>query len=1155
MAKGEEKDRFHDDGGLSVSTESSTTRSSTLKTDNFLKVADRDERTSLIIDYNSKEPGISLVLSSGLKDDIGCRRDSSTLELEDSTIFAETDNETSLEIDYNCKDVRAAMDFASTSKSDMRSSFDTSTTTILDDSDRQQYNTTIDGNGEGKRLEALEAPLNNDIKILKSHHSRKTQSARSILSDNEGKSELNHSRHEPEKSKAIMSDDEESVDSYFSTDFQESKKLLGDNSDKTEVSARPPRIKNCDRRFDKARSLRSFMPSRKTMIEDDTESESSASVKFQYRKRGDANFKSSLDLIYGHDEATPYNSDGPLGNSISSDRRSAFAVSRDSHHNRSFRISKNPFEMKAERIEAFCYNHGMEIAMGVLYFALNYLVAAHGAYQFTAAGGWTTDDDILRITLPIARAGGRLVTLNCALLLLTACKYLWTVIRTYVAPVIPVGFPIDDVMPKYHRYVALTVIVSGCLIHSLPQSVNYITKSISIDHEEMEIWTFWNDLAAKQLLYSGTLLAIIFSTFYLTTLKAFRKTAAGFRWFWFFHVGGVAIAYPLLLIHGTCRGRPVFLYVASLPLLLYLFDICMRRSKISKAKIIRWETHQDEGQEITELVVECPPNFEYTPGQYAEIKFPPISASEWHPFTIASAPNEKRFRHNGKKELVFYIKNLGRWTEAFFEYASAFDLSKARQDQIIYIRGPHGAPAMNYFAYKHILVIGSGVGVAPLLSIWKYLVAKGKSMTIVNDHDMVKPSSTIHKSIVDASENLSLTDQTPDVGGRDDDIAFGDSLAIASAKIKSSLHADFIFLQTILESMTVSLSLFAIFVLGETFTIVLQVFGAVSIANTIGFGLSIFALVVHGTTILVSTIAMGWRVYCRNFRCWLEFSIVFLDSIALWFSLESYWNEIDPNNQQQQQNDMEDIIIYFTIFTYVVILHAIRIFHMFYVALKPATSPATEQKEQIRNKRKKKKRGSLLPFHQTGSSHAKAELCSVEGILINRKYSSMRFAAKDLLPPIVENNLSNLYSMEFYGTREKEVEEDERALIQDMMGTTNPTTTCSSTSGSSDESSSTSMSSSLSSLDRKTSLLYGNQTKYFCAGRPDWNRIFLKAIARAHCTNEDGESVGVFFCGSPAIAKDLQAEAKRVTAQHQFAMKQLDRVPCKCKLFVHTERF
>ena len=366
-----------------------------------------------------------------------------------------------------------------------------------------------------------------------------------------------------------------------------------------------------------------------TTIVDDTESEefvpSQELPTFRSWKKSAFKFGSSLDLIYGRREAAPYFVDGPL--CANSGRRSSFGYSSELQQNQDIRISMNPIEMKADCIEAFFYNRGMEIAMGVLYFALNYLVAAHGAYQFTEAGGWTTDNDMMRITVPIARAGGRLVTLNCAMLLLTACKYFWTLVRTYVAPVIPIGFPIDDVMPKYHRYVALTIIIAGCVIHALPQIVNYASKSISMDHDGTRIWTLWTfgiGFAAKQLLVTGTLLTVIFSTFYLTTLKAFRKTAAGFRWFWFFHVGGIATAYPLLLLHGTCRGHPVFFYVALVPLLLYLFDLFMRRFNISTANIIEFKTYKDQEQEITELVVECPLNFVYTPGQYVELKFLPI---------------------------------------------------------------------------------------------------------------------------------------------------------------------------------------------------------------------------------------------------------------------------------------------------------------------------------------------------------------------------------------------------------------------------------------------------------------------------------------------------------------------------------------------------
>ena len=983
-------------------------------------------------------------------------------------------------------------------------SVETSTTALLDDSDQG----------------SVEKPVETDTEYTASESSKESQRSENRTS----------TKREPR--------DKSTTRRSMRSFMPGSKQLMrGDILSTTSDSLGFPK-----KQFDNPKSLRSFMPSVKVMIEDDTESTSSDSTpvsnNFRYRRRSDG---SSLDLIYGNGEISTYFSDVPLRKSIEgsvatpasidtpsdiTDTHSDFASSLYSQQNQSYRVSKNQIGMKALRIEALCYNHGIEIAMGVLYFATNYLVAAHGAYQFTEAGGWTTDNDILRITMPIARAGGRLVTLNCALLLLTGCKHTWTLVRTHVAPVIPIGFPIDNIMPKYHRYVALTVIVAGCIVHSLPQIVNYASKAVSIDQEGMKIWSYWDELATKQLLLSGTLLVMIFSTFYVTTLKAFRKTTAGFRWFWFFHVGGIATAYPLLLIHGTFRGRPVFLYVASFPLLLYIFDIFMRRLKITSAKIIRWHTFEDEGQEITELVVECPPNFDYTPGQYVGLKFKPISRSEWHPFTIASAPNERS--KDGKKRLVFYIKNSGRWTDALYEYASAFDLSKAKKELKVYIQGPHGAATMNYFAYKHIIVIGSGVGVTPLLSIWKYLVAKGKSIAEAKKH---KRNSLLfpynHKSIIDACNDVGLSNGTENPGDWYRDVDFAESLDMESAKNRSTIRADCIFVQSILESMTVSLSLFTIFVLGETFTLVLQMFGSMYIASTVGYMLSVLALVVHGTTFVVSTIAMGWNVYRKQFRCLLEFSIIFLDSIAIWYSIWS--NQEDPQEiEEKEQMYSEGIIIYFTIFTYVVILHAIRIFHMFYIALKPAVTPPGSM-DTTTTKRKKNKK-------ESPSMIGKEEICSVEGILINHKYSSMRFAAKDLLPPIVENGLSDLFSMQFYGTRENSMHHDQQdRIISNMMRDSSRKKKPS---------------------DIKASLLNNKpQSKFFCAGRPDWNRIFLKAIAKAHCTNEEGESVGVFFCGSPAIAKELQAEAKRVTAHHQFAIKQLDGKPCKCRLMVHNEIF
>lgn len=98
-------------------------------------------------------------------------------------------------------------------------------------------------------------------------------------------------------------------------------------------------------------------------------------------------------------------------------------------------------------------------------------------------------------------------------------------------------------------------------------------------------------------------------------------------------------------------------------------------------------------------------------GQYIFLNVPAISALQWHPFSLTSAPEESK--HNGRK-IVFHVKAMGgkdsgTWTasllaavqnsptrtmwvkvDGFFAHAAAEDLSKTG---------------------KAALLIGGGVGI------------------------------------------------------------------------------------------------------------------------------------------------------------------------------------------------------------------------------------------------------------------------------------------------------------------------------------------------------------------------------------------------------------------------------------------------------------
>jgi len=894
-------------------------------------------------------------------------------------------------------------------------------------------------------------------------------------------------------------------------------------------------------------------------------------------------------------------------------RNSVFSIIQP---NDLIRAWKSTESLKFEKVESFFFNNGMTVALGGLFLSLNIIVAAHAACQFTKIGGFTTDNDILRITLPIARAGGRLVTFNCAWLLLTGCKYTWTMIRTHVVPVIPIGFPIDDIMPKYPRFVALWIIFFGCGVHSLPQMVNYATGVIKMDgrrnletrsdefssersmsslgdskpidegldfrkltplsHEVSKVESFGAGMATKQLFITGCMLLLIFTMFYLTTLKAFRKTATGFRWFWVFHMGGIALAYPLLIVHGTFKGRPIFLVSALAPMALYLFDVLMRRcAKNTTTKILEWKTHSEGGDQITELILECPPNFVHTPGQYAELKFNPLSSHEWHPFTIASAPNNAIRVYNGKevKVIVFVIKAVGRWTEALYNYASAFDLSKATKDMEISIRGPHGSPCSNMFEYKHIIVIGSGVGVAPLMSVWQSMVDQGRSR--IEENQSFRRNSSIA-----TAPSTSMKHSASPVERRN---------TLRAAKIRK-LRLMCSKAESFMDSLTISICLYAFFLTGETIVAVTQICGHYLEVAAMEIVFASMSLMVHVGSMIVSITAQesGMR-YFRLPKSWIELGITFVDVLNLWLSI----SVVRLTSAQMQPNSTSPIV---GLGGVAVLLYAIRIFHIFYTTLKPETKTIKATRQS-----------------QFG------KVSSIQGIFVNRTYTGMRYCLEELLAPLDEEGLSRVFSLQFYGTRETvnsnsennsinsslvvpDGIEDEISVTEaDVLAVTKSLSETSSTGSLFSEESGehwsrerttkaglnirnsafvvpdsfeteiydeTETTAALDwSLNESSPITHASivssssQSEYcsFHRGRPDWESIFEDAIDKAHndhsSGNPNGESIGVFFCGSPAIAKCLRATADKVNARHQFTAKRSKKRSCKCKIVVHVEAY
>jgi len=62
---------------------------------------------------------------------------------------------------------------------------------------------------------------------------------------------------------------------------------------------------------------------------------------------------------------------------------------------------------------------------------------------------------------------------------------------------------------------------------------------------------------------------------------------------------------------------------------------------------------------VTQLVIERPQGFNFSPGDWVFVKIPAVASSEWHPFTISSAPEVS-------SHFTLHIRGVGQWTNSLF---------------------------------------------------------------------------------------------------------------------------------------------------------------------------------------------------------------------------------------------------------------------------------------------------------------------------------------------------------------------------------------------------------------------------------------------------------------------------------------------------------
>ena len=174
----------------------------------------------------------------------------------------------------------------------------------------------------------------------------------------------------------------------------------------------------------------------------------------------------------------------------------------------------------------------------------------------------------------------------------------------------------------------------------------------------------------------------------------------------------------------TNTKRFGFIIYMSIPLLIFLIEQIIRLVRFFTLKTtVNNLKYLESGVILLEL--KKPKNFEFLCGQWAYIQIPKISSLQWHPFTMASNPEDKDI-------VYFYISPVGGWTknlkslhDTFIKETEMIEIGSKNELKLEFVNeqlvarldGPFGAPAEHFKSYEHLMFIASGVGATPFSSI------------------------------------------------------------------------------------------------------------------------------------------------------------------------------------------------------------------------------------------------------------------------------------------------------------------------------------------------------------------------------------------------------------------------------------------------------
>jgi ferredoxin-NADP reductase/Ca2+-binding EF-hand superfamily protein len=337
---------------------------------------------------------------------------------------------------------------------------------------------------------------------------------------------------------------------------------------------------------------------------------------------------------------------------------------------------------RIDRARRFLENRALAALFLMAFAGAHIAIAAASLARFSGSSA----------AVAVGRAAGGCLDLDGALILVPVMRRLLGRLRaTWLGRAIP----LDDAV-GFHKLVGHTMFAFA-LVHAGAFVAAYLAGHA---RQGLDVLFFetWRGL-------TGLLLLAVFAVMWVFALGVVRRSRR-FELFYFTHLAYVAWL-ALAVAHA-----PSVLVFAGAPLAGFAAEQIWRlRRRGAPARVLAAGALRSG---VTQLVLERPPGFAFSAGDYVFLRVPEVARHEWHPFTLSSAPE--------RAELTVHVRTLGNWTSAL---RSLVEARAARTAPLVaYVDGPYGSPSAHIFDARFAVFVGAGIGVTPFASVLESVVLR-----------------------------------------------------------------------------------------------------------------------------------------------------------------------------------------------------------------------------------------------------------------------------------------------------------------------------------------------------------------------------------------------------------------------------------------------